>query len=96
MILRVIILALLAFILYRVLRAVFLPDAGARPKLKAKKARPEIKKDRAVIEDQMVQDPHCGAYLPRREALILRRGGEDLAFCSRECREAYLAKLRRK
>lgn len=95
MILRVIILALLAFILYRVLRGVFLPAAAARPKLKTK-VRPEIKKDRAVIEDEMVQDPHCGSYFPRREAVMLRRGGENLAFCSRECREAYLAKLRRK
>ena len=40
--------------------------------------------------DEMVQDPVCGVYLPKREA-VTRRGphGETYYFCSRECREKF-------
>jgi uncharacterized protein len=93
-ILKIILLALVAFVLYRVLRAVFLPDAGVRPKVE-RRPRSGADPQTRVIEDEMVQDPQCGTYLPRREAFVDRRGGQDLFFCSRECRDAYLQELRR-
>jgi YHS domain-containing protein len=93
-ILKIILLIVVAFVLYRVLRAVFLPEAASRPKVERR--RPSAREEQTrVIEDEMVQDPHCGAYLPRREAIVVRRGGQDFCFCSRECRDAFLAKLRR-
>ncbi len=94
MILKIILLALVAFILYRVLRSVFLPDAAVRPKVERRR-RSRTDPGTRVIEDEMVQDPHCGTYLPRREALKDRRGGQTVFFCSRECRDAYLEDLRR-
>ncbi|KIX11700.1 TRASH domain-containing protein [Dethiosulfatarculus sandiegensis] len=42
----------------------------------------------------MVQDPHCGTYLPMNEAIHVRSRGEDLYFCSKECRDAYLISAR--
>ena len=39
----------------------------------------------------LVQDPHCGTYLPQSRALALGRGGETKYFCSPACRDAYLA-----
>jgi uncharacterized protein len=94
-IVKIIMLAVVAFILYRVLRSVFLPDAARRPKVE-RRTRSQGAPGNRVIEDEMVRDPVCGTYLPRREALVDRRGGEQLFFCSRECRDAYLEDLRRK
>src|SRR5262245_52796791 len=39
----------------------------------------------------LVQDPHCGTYLPQSRALALGRSGETKYFCSPACRDAYLA-----
>jgi YHS domain-containing protein len=39
--------------------------------------------------DELVQDPICKLYVPRREALVLRGRGEPLYFCSEKCRDYY-------
>jgi uncharacterized protein len=43
------------------------------------------------IDDDMVQDPQCGIYFPRRQAIHLRENGRDLLFCSEKCRQSYVA-----
>lgn len=40
----------------------------------------------------LVRDPECGLHLPMGDALTLHREKNNLYFCSRECRDAYLAK----
>jgi uncharacterized protein len=40
--------------------------------------------------DELVQDPVCGVYVPRREAIELRDRGEPHYFCSEKCRDQYL------
>ena len=47
-------------------------------------------KDR--IDDDMVQDPQCGIYFPRRQGVVLRHRGKELLFCSEECKKAYVEK----
>lgn len=44
-----------------------------------------------AIDDDLIQDPHCRIYFPRRIGYHLHIDGEDLYFCSAECREAYKA-----
>jgi uncharacterized protein len=39
--------------------------------------------------EEMVQDPHCGTYLPRGDALTRTIRGEKHYFCSEACRDAY-------
>lgn len=39
--------------------------------------------------EEMVQDPHCGTYLPRGEALTKTVRGEMHYFCSKACRDAF-------
>ena len=41
----------------------------------------------------MVQDLNCRTYLSRRDAVRAEHKGETYYFCSRACRDAYLAKL---
>jgi hypothetical protein len=43
------------------------------------------------IDDVMIKDPQCGIYFPRRDGIGLTSGGEELLFCSRECRDKYHA-----
>jgi hypothetical protein len=37
----------------------------------------------------LVQDPHCGTYLPKSRALALGSGDDAKYFCSPGCRDAY-------
>jgi hypothetical protein len=41
------------------------------------------------VTDEMLKDPHCGVYFPRKEGVPLKMGGETLFFCSTDCRDAY-------
>lgn len=43
------------------------------------------------VMDVMVQDPQCGTYLPKHEAVRAWVRGEEQFFCSKACRDAYLA-----
>ena len=57
---------------------------------------PTGKRAPAEIQDEMVQDPFCKTYVPRRVALEGNRSdGEKDYFCSAECRDNYL-KLKKK
>jgi uncharacterized protein len=39
----------------------------------------------------LVQDPHCGTYLPKTRALAIGAGSDTKYFCSPACRDAYAA-----
>jgi uncharacterized protein len=43
------------------------------------------------VMDVMVQDPQCGTYLPKHESVRAWTRGEERFFCSKACRDAYLA-----
>ena len=76
--LRILIIAFLVFFLYRVVKAI----AGfGRP------AR-RTGTDGEVI-DEMVQDPQCGTYIPRQEAVRRRIAGEEHYLCSEKCASDY-------
>jgi uncharacterized protein len=78
---RLILLILLFFVLYYVLRSLI------RDMLSPKKAR-----DRNAEPEELVQDPYCQTYIPKRSALKKRIGGKDYYFCNRECLKKYLKK----
>jgi YHS domain-containing protein len=42
------------------------------------------------IDDVMIKDPYCEAYFPRRSGVHLRQDGQDLYFCSAECRDKFV------
>ncbi len=43
-----------------------------------------------VASDELVQDPVCKIFVPRRNALKLRKNGDDYFFCSEGCRKKFL------
>jgi len=42
------------------------------------------------IDDEMMKDPVCNVYFPKREGLHLHVNGQDLYFCSDACREKFI------
>ena len=44
--------------------------------------------------DEMVQDPSCLTYIPRRDARRKVIGGKEFFFCSNECAEKFETEMR--
>jgi uncharacterized protein len=75
--LRLFILAILLYILYRLIKGSF-------------KQRGKIFKGRRDgVIDEMVQDPYCKIYVPRRQAVRRVMGGSEIFFCSKECADRF-------
>jgi len=80
--LRLLIFIFLAYLAYRVVKLVFGP-------------KKEIQRGpNGRVIDEMVQDPVCKTYIPRREAIKKRIGGEDHYFCSEECASRFESEQR--
>jgi len=45
------------------------------------------------ILDELVKDPVCGVYCPKKEAISIRVNGKIYYFCSTECRDKFLKEL---
>lgn len=44
---------------------------------------------REAAQEELVQDPVCGLYLPESEALKVRKDGVLLHFCSEKCKTTF-------
>ena len=75
--LRILFFGALVYMLYRVFRQYF----GSRGNI-------ERGSNGGAI-DEMVQDPSCKAYIPKRTALRKNVGGREFFYCSRECAEKH-------
>jgi YHS domain-containing protein len=40
--------------------------------------------------EELVQDPYCQTYIPRRTAVRKRVGGREHYFCNKECVRKFL------
>jgi len=79
---RFLIIAGLVYLGYRALKSVI----GERPSQKVSSS------DRSTgkIDDVMIKDPYCEAYFPKRNGVHYRHNGEDLYFCSENCRDKFI------
>ncbi len=74
---KLLIFALFAYLLYRLLKTVFGP-------------RQEIDKGmNGGVIDEMVQDPFCETYIPRRDSVVRHIEGQEYFFCSTECASKF-------
>jgi YHS domain-containing protein len=80
---RWLILIAAAFILYKL----FLGDRGRK-----KDKEVEVKKQMAAT-GEMVKDPVCGTFVPADADIRARDGDKVYAFCSYECRDAFVKRL---
>ncbi len=81
--LRLLIIAGLVYFLYRALSSRLLKH---RPPSDGSVAD----KNAVAVDDIMVKDPQCDVYFPKRKAVRVTTDGQDLYFCSRECRDKYM------
>jgi YHS domain-containing protein len=80
---RFIILFAVGYVLYRSLKSWMFPSAST-----SKSASNE---NTSEIVDVMIKDPFCEAYFAKRSGVHLNFGGENLYFCSHQCKDKYLA-----
>ena len=78
---RFIIFAILCYLLYRLIKGLFL-SAPQQPEKRTTASPP-------TIVDEMVIDPVCRVYIPKREAITAQVKGETIYFCSQECMKKY-------
>jgi YHS domain-containing protein len=48
------------------------------------------KTNRESEPEELVQDPHCKTYIPKRSALRKRVSGRNYYFCKQECLEKFI------
>ena len=82
---RLLLLCLLIYVGYKVLKAFASPRKPLRPSPTQSEGG-----DVTRIDDVMVKDPVCGTYIPKREGLRLLVHGEAVYFCGPACRTKYL------
>jgi YHS domain-containing protein len=78
---RLILVSLLLTVLYYLLRHMF---RGFKNPLQNGQGNPSPQSP-GDEQDQMIQDPVCLIFVPRRIALIELIGGREYCFCSKEC-----------
>ena len=82
---RFIILILLAYIGYRLIKRFFAPPS--MPKWGGSRGPAEI-------DDIMVKDPFCKVYFPQRQGIRATINGVEYHFCSKECRDKFIEQKR--
>lgn len=61
--------------------------------------RQEVPRDSArniplIKRDQVEKDPVCGMFVAREAAVMLKAADGDRYFCSEECRDKFLEKVK--
>lgn len=79
---RLIFLALTGYFGFKLVQKFFI-NLFAR-EIPGSSAKPE------VASEELVQDPICKIFVPRRNALTYRKNGEDFFFCSEGCRKKFM------
>lgn len=82
--LRFVILAILFFIVYRLLVGSF------KNRNKDESKQQELANGDAKVSDILVEDPVCHTLIPRQQAIHLQHNGEIVYFCSEECCNIFI------
>lgn len=83
--LKLLIWIVLGYLVYRFVSKSLLGGGANRQSRMPDSQRPQV-------DDEMVKDPQCGAYFPRRSGVVATVNGEPIHFCSAECRDRFLAR----
>ena len=80
--LRIIVLAILVYIGYRLL-------VGGRKKKTSNRVGSKDEFKEMPVNDILEEDPVCHKLVPRQHAIVYRRLGKTHYFCSKECCDTY-------
>ena len=75
--------AVFLYVIYRLL------SGGRKKKPNPASNRPGAGADETPAHDQLVEDPVCHIYIPKRQAIVLQDGDTSVFFCSEQCRKMY-------
>ena len=81
---RLLILLGLIYLGYRFLRSWMLKEDSSQKVVFDKKT--------GEVDNVMVKDPQCGIYFAKKDGVHLNMNGQDLYFCSQECKDMFLEK----
>jgi uncharacterized protein len=81
---RLLILLGLLYLGYRFLKSWMLKETGSQ--------KAAFEKKTGEIDDVMVKDPYCGIYFAKKDGVHLNMNGQDLYFCSKECKDRFIEK----
>lgn len=82
MIWRIILILILLYLMYRVLRRIFGLETRRVTPLKSRK-------DGESAMEDLVEDPVCHTYLPVSKAIVWEGEGSKKYFCSEACLKTY-------
>ena len=88
--LRILILAALLYLGYRLISANFKKDSGEEKKDDSG-GREHAEEGTGPVTDVLVEDPVCRKLVPRQQAHTVELDGDVHFFCSRECADAFVA-----
>ena len=81
---KFLILLAVGYLLYRSMRNWMFPDARQKKNVSSRA--------NGQIDDVMIKDPFCEAYFPRRKAVTSKINGNVYYFCSKACRDKFIAR----
>ncbi len=84
---RFLILGVLLYIAWRLLRGLFREKIAAE----AKKQQ-TTKVAGSDVQDVLVEDPVCHTLIPKHQAIRLRQDGTTYYFCSDKCCDTFIGK----
>ena len=90
--LRILILAVLFYLGYRLIKANF---TKSDDKKKDEKQDEEVRKDGAIT-DVLIEDPVCHKLVPKQQAYTLEAEDGPHYFCSKECGDKFAADQQRR
>ena len=79
---RLLIIIGIAYLAYRALKSWMLQNVSTEKTVTGETT--------GEIDDVMIKDPFCQVYFPKRNGVHLKADGEDLYFCSKECRDRFI------
>lgn len=82
---RLILFCVLVYFFIKLINRFFFQKNPSARRMQGPFARP----DSAVSVREMVQDPVCKVYIPKKDALTAVRNGTTYYFCSRDCLEKF-------
>ncbi|MBF0453070.1 MAG: hypothetical protein HQK75_20385 [Candidatus Magnetomorum sp.] len=89
MILRLIILWAIVYFGYRAIKSIMFDSI-------AHQQRESLHRNQGhqtPVIDTMIEDPECGVYFPKKNGVRAKINGNDILFCSNDCKKKYIEKM---
>ena len=79
---KILILLVVGYFCYRVIKNWMMTGSPSTDKVSSASV--------GEIDDVMIQDPVCGVYFQKGNSIGLPYKGEELFFCSQECKQKFI------